>query len=175
MSPTPGTRKVLAPLTEARTSCRAHSRRNSALRMVSSPTIAVARGWVGSVATAALLVVEAERGGERVQDVVGRAYLPALFHPLVVVGAQPGQQGQFLAAQAGDLAPAARLQADVAGAQPAAPGPQEITELPRVRMGHAASVPPGRAPKVGLVFLGKRVRPGRAGVALASPHDREHS
>ena len=48
----------------------------------------------------ALLAVEAERAGEPIQDVVGRAHLPALLHPLVVVGAQPGKQRQLVAAQA---------------------------------------------------------------------------
>ncbi len=89
-------------------------------------------------------VVEAERAGQRVQDAVGRAYLPALFHPLVVVGAQPGQQRQFLAPQPGHLAPAARLETDVARGDPAATGAQEVAEFAgvRVRAAHTASVPP---------------------------------
>ncbi len=115
----------------------------------------------------AFLVVEAEGAGERVQDVVGRAYLPALLHPLVVVGAQPGQQGQFLTPQAGHLAPAARLQADVARAQPAAPGAQEGAQLAGVRMraAHAASVPRRRPPRVGPADLGNRERPRPAATA----------
>nr|BFE72082.1 hypothetical protein GCM10020092_053830 [Actinoplanes digitatis] len=63
---------------------------------------------------------------------------------------------------------AARLQADVVWAQPAAPGAQEVTELTGVRVGHAASVPPGRGPEVGPTFLGNRVRPNRLASLLAS-------
>src|SRR5689334_18391898 len=117
---------------------------------------------------AAFLVVEAERTGERVKDVVGRAYLPSLFHPLVVVGTQPGQQSQLLAPQPGDLAPAARFQADIVRAQPVAPGAQEVSEFTGVRMGHAASVPPGLASRVGPADLGKGGQPNRLALLLAS-------
>ncbi|BBH67953.1 hypothetical protein ACTI_46380 [Actinoplanes sp. OR16] len=118
----------------------------------------------------AFAVVEAERTGDRLQDVVGRAYFPALLHALVVVGAQPGQQSDLLTPEPGDLAPAARFQADVVRAQPVSPGAQEITELTSVRMraAHAASVPRPGPPKVGPADLGNRVRPNGSARPLAS-------
>ena len=75
---------------------------------------------------AAFDVVEPQGAGDRVQDGLGEVQGAALLQPDVVVDADAREPGQFLAAQAGDAAPAAKvvtLRADrMDGVVPLVPG-----------------------------------------------------
>jgi hypothetical protein len=73
-------------------------------------------------------VVELQSAGERAKHVLGGVLVAALFQPYVVVDADARQEGQFLAAQAGD-APAAEVgNADLLGPDLFTPRPQELSE-----------------------------------------------
>lgn len=74
-------------------------------------------------------VVEAQRPGQRVEHLAGDGGLAALFDPAVVVRAQPGQHGEFLAPQPRHPAgPRERLDAGLGGGQPIPPGAQELPQ-----------------------------------------------
>ena len=70
--------------------------------------------------------VELQGAGQGVEDLIGRMLVASLLQPQVVVGADAGQHRELLAAQAGDLCPAARDQPDVLGPDQVAPRPQVV-------------------------------------------------
>ena len=92
-----------------------------------------------AVQVLSLGLVEMQGAGDGVQDAFRGVDVASLLQAHVVVGADPGQLGELLAAQAGHAAAAEVRQPDVLGAQPRAPRAQEGTKLgARV---HGPSVP----------------------------------
>jgi hypothetical protein len=99
-------------------------------------------GWSGGAGeigqVGAFGFVELQRAGQCVEDVVGDAAGVAAFELGVVVDADPGQHGDFLAAQARD-APVTAVggQAGLLRGDPGPPGGQEIPDLaPAVHASH---------------------------------------
>src|SRR5207248_10213657 len=75
----------------------------------------------------ALHGVQAQGAGDGVQDGFGEVEGAALFQADVVIDADAGQQGEFLAAQAGDPSPAAVVrQSQLLGPQPGPSGAEEL-------------------------------------------------
>ena len=83
---------------------------------------------------------ELEGARDRVEDLLGGPHVASLLHALVVVGAHPGKQGEFLAPQPGHAPPRARFQAEVLRPHPGPAGFEELCEfLPRIGR-HAFSI-----------------------------------
>ena len=75
-------------------------------------------------------VVELKRPGHRMQHALGYARQVSAFEARVVVDADPGQQGDLLAAQPGDAAIApVRGQAGTLRRDPGAPRGQEVADV----------------------------------------------
>lgn len=75
-------------------------------------------------------VVELQRAGEGVEDLVGHTGDVAFLQPRVVVGGHPGEQGHFLAAESGHAAAAAvHGHAGLLRAESGAPGGEEFPDL----------------------------------------------
>jgi len=74
------------------------------------------------------LVVEPERGGERLHDRVGGVLLAPLLQAQVVLGADPRQERDLLAAQPGHPAAGPRREPDVLRPDQRTPGAQEVAE-----------------------------------------------
>jgi delta 1-pyrroline-5-carboxylate dehydrogenase len=72
-------------------------------------------------------LVQLQCVGERVEHRVRRAHVPALLQALVVVGAEPGEHRDLLAAQAVDLAARAGFQPQVLGRGALPSRPQEVS------------------------------------------------
>jgi xanthine dehydrogenase YagT iron-sulfur-binding subunit len=96
-------------------------------------------------------LVQLERPGERVEDVLGGVVAAALFEPQIVVRADPGEHRQLLAAQAGDPPAAGSGESDVLGPQKRPPRPQVLAES-GVRW-HTLTIR-GTALSLALAFLG---------------------
>lgn len=73
-------------------------------------------------------VVQLQRPGQGVQDLLGGLAAASLLQPQVVVDADAGQQGDLLASQARHPPLAVLRQADVDGSQAPAAGPQEVAQ-----------------------------------------------
>ena len=107
-------------------------------------------------------VVELERPGYGVEHVVGYSGNVAFFHPRVVVGGYPGQQGDFFAAQAGYAAAApVEGNACLLRAELGPAGGEEFADLVAAVHGcHATSCLP---------WLGGRVRTRITAACLPRP------
>jgi NADP-dependent 3-hydroxy acid dehydrogenase YdfG len=99
------------------------------------------------------VVVEAKRPCQRVDHLLRGMALAALLEADVVVGADAGQRGQLLPAQARHTAPSEVREADVLRSHALAPGAQELAD-----------------PVVALHRIhGTRCRPARVAVSLPGP------
>jgi hypothetical protein len=190
IGPTIGCCRRLLPWLFARTSCRAHQRRNSALftdnercgepvprQHVHSPPndhgwnsvkrveqvlhLGPYALWLWRAAPAAggaaevvqvreLVVVEAERSRNRLEDLGRRPACAALLEADVVVDADAGKLGELLPAQARHPAPPERGEADVFRSQACTARMQELTEVGALAHGSSmrAASPPRVAPPV---------------------------
>ena len=77
------------------------------------------------------VVVEPEGSGQALEHLLRRVVVAALFKTCVVGGADPGQHGELLAAQARHPASVTARDADVLGLESFAAGPEELGQLVR--------------------------------------------
>jgi hypothetical protein len=77
-----------------------------------------------------LHLVEAQGGGDRVQDLVGDSGDVAALDPDVVLGAHPGQQRDLLTAQAGDPPTPSGRKPDLVRGDLRAARHQEVPDVP---------------------------------------------